>query len=150
MDCLICQQIVGEVERPGGLLVDEELVAGFHVPPKNPPRDHYLGHLLVVSRRHVDHFADLSTAEAAAIMDAAHRLSRALRDVRDPERIHLAVVGLGVPHFHLHLFPRYRGTPPDLGWVAADEWEDAPRGGATEIAAVAEPLRSRLEPGGAP
>jgi diadenosine tetraphosphate (Ap4A) HIT family hydrolase len=144
MECLICQQIAGDVELPGGLLVDEELVAGFHVPPRDPPADHYLGHLLVVSRRHVDHFADLSASEAAAVMAAAHRLSQALRDVRDPERIHLAVVGLGVPHFHLHVFPRYRGTPPDVSWLAADEWEGAPRGTPAEIAATADELRSRL------
>ncbi len=150
MDCLICQQIAGEVELPGGLLVDEKLVAGFHIPPRDPPGDHYLGHLLVVTRRHVDHFADLTAAEAAAAMDAAHRLAQALRDARDPERIHLAVAGLGVSHFHLHVFPRYRGTPPDVDWMAADEWEGAPRGGATEIAALAEALRSRLGLGGAP
>jgi ATP adenylyltransferase len=144
MECLVCRELAGEVELPGGLVVDGDLVAAFHIPPHEGRGTHYLGHLLVVTRRHVDHLPDLTADEAAAAMDAAHRLARALREVRRPERIHLAVVGLGVPHFHLHVYPRYPGTPDDVDWQSADEWEGAPHGDPSEIAALVDELRARV------
>jgi diadenosine tetraphosphate (Ap4A) HIT family hydrolase len=146
VECLVCRELAGEVELPGGLLVDDELVVAFHIPPQEEGGTHYLGHLLVVTRRHVDQLPDLTAEEAAAAMDVARRLAQALRAVRSPERIHLAVVGLGVPHFHLHVFPRYPGTPDDVSWMAADEWEGAPHGDAEAIAAVARELRSAIPP----
>lgn len=142
MDCLICRELGGEIDLPGGLLADDGLVAAFHVPPLERDSTPYLGHLLVVPRRHVDQLPDLEREEAAAVMDAAHTLAGRLRAVVEAERIHLAVVGLGVPHFHLHVFPRYRGTPRELDWTAADEWDGAPHGGAEEIAALVEQLRA--------
>jgi hypothetical protein len=45
------------------------------------------------------------------------------------------------PHFHLHLFPRYPGTPEDFWFVRVDEWSGSPRGGAAEITAFVENLR---------
>jgi histidine triad (HIT) family protein len=49
-----------------------------------------------------------------------------------------------VPHFHLHLLPRYPETPPDVPWHAVDEWDGARHGCAEEIAALAERLRASL------
>jgi diadenosine tetraphosphate (Ap4A) HIT family hydrolase len=143
-ECLICRELAGEVDLPGGFVADDELVAAFHIPPQEPGGSHYLGHLLVVPRRHVDQLPDLTRDEAGAVMDAAHRLATALRLARDPARIHLAVVGLGVPHFHLHVFPRYAGTPEELNWMSADEWEGAPHGDAAEIARLVEELRGAI------
>ena len=144
MDCLVCQELAGEVDLPGGLIAEDELAAAFHIPPREGQATHYLGHMLVVPRRHVDHLADLTADEAAAVMSLAHRLSRALRSARSPERIHLAVVGLGVAHFHLHVFPRYPGTPAEVDWQSAGEWEGAPHGDATAIAALVNELRAAL------
>jgi diadenosine tetraphosphate (Ap4A) HIT family hydrolase len=144
MDCLVCQELAGEVDLPGGLIAQDELAAAFHIPPREGQGTHYLGHMLVVPRRHVDHLPDLTADEAATVMSLAHRLSRALRSARSPERIHLAVVGLGVPHFHLHVFPRYPGTPAEVDWQSADEWEGAPHGDAAEITALVGELRAAL------
>jgi hypothetical protein len=42
------------------------------------------------------------------------------------------------------VFPRYRGTPEDLDWMSADEWEGAPHGDIAQIATVVEELRAAL------
>jgi diadenosine tetraphosphate (Ap4A) HIT family hydrolase len=55
--CLVCAELAGEVSLPGGFLIDSEQVAVFHLPPVSGPV--YLGHLLVVSRRHCPDFAGL-------------------------------------------------------------------------------------------
>jgi histidine triad (HIT) family protein len=140
--CLVCGEISGEVELPGGLLWDEEGAVAFHVPPLPVRGDPYLGHLLVVVRRHVPGLGDLTDDEGAAVGRAAAALASALALECGATRVHSAVAGLAVPHFHLHLVPRYAETPEDVPWYAVDEWDGARRGGAPEIGALAERLRA--------
>jgi histidine triad (HIT) family protein len=61
-DCLVCRELSGDVPIPGGMLVDEQHALAFHAPPLPGRGDPYLGHLLVVTRRHVTGLAGLSTA----------------------------------------------------------------------------------------
>lgn len=129
---------------PGGHLVADESVVAFHVPPWPPPAEAvYLGYLMVTSRRHVPGFAGLHDREAAAVGIAVTRLSRALEQL-GAERVYVAVIGHGVPHLHVHLVPRWPGTPADVAWTEVDEWEGARRGTFHEAAAVVEQLRARL------
>jgi diadenosine tetraphosphate (Ap4A) HIT family hydrolase len=147
--CLVCREVTGEIELPGGPLWKDEHAVGFHVPPleeadnplANNPRP-YLGHLLIVTRRHVARFGDLSEEEAGSVGRAASRLARLLTEAGGAEWVYSAVIGRAVPHFHLHLLPRYAGTPEDVPWYAVDEWEGGKHGGAEEIAAVVERLHA--------
>jgi histidine triad (HIT) family protein len=143
-DCLVCRQIAGDIDVPGGSLVDDEVVFAFHMPPLDPDLTPYLGHLLVSTKRHVDHFGDLQEMEASRIGGVAAQLSKALRESEPVERVFAAVIGTHVPHFHLHLLRRYVGTPPEIPWYQVDEWEGAPRGGPIEIAALVERLGTRI------
>jgi histidine triad (HIT) family protein len=142
-DCDLCREIAGEVELPGGLLWDTELVVGFHVPPLLEPAP-MLGHLLIAPRRHADTWADLTGEEAAGVGSAAAALGRALSSVTKAERLYSAVMGHHSPHFHLHLFPRYPGTPGEFSFLRVDEWEGSPRGDARQIASFVECLRDGL------
>jgi diadenosine tetraphosphate (Ap4A) HIT family hydrolase len=130
----------GEIDLPGGFLIESESVVAFHVPPLLEPQPQ-LGHLLVVPRRHADTWAELTEQEAAQIGSAAAALGGALRRVTKAERLYSAVIGHHSAHFHLHLFPRYPGTPAELSWTECDEWPGCPRGAAPEIAAFVEQLR---------
>jgi diadenosine tetraphosphate (Ap4A) HIT family hydrolase len=141
-DCLVCRELSGEVRVPGGMLVDEEHALAFHVPPLPGRGDPYLGHLLVVTRRHVAGLPDLSAPEGAAVGRIAAALARALVAAGGATRVHAAVAGLDVPHFHQHLLPRYADTPAGTSWHSLDEWEGARRGGPAEIEALAERLRA--------
>jgi histidine triad (HIT) family protein len=102
----------------------------------------YLGYLFVESRRHVRELGELGDDEAAAVGRAAARWSRALQEVAGAEHVYAAVIGHGVEHFHLHLLPRYPGTPREFWWSRVDEWPDGPRGGEAEIVALLERLRA--------
>ena len=143
-DCLCCREVAGEVDLPGGLLVDDEHAIAFHLPPLPEYSERpYLGHCLVVTRRHVDHLGDLAADEAAAVALAARMVAGALRE-EGVERVHVAVIGTGVPHFHLHLYPRYPGAPPGTPWMSLDELPGAPHGGAAEVAELVGRLRTRI------
>jgi diadenosine tetraphosphate (Ap4A) HIT family hydrolase len=76
----------------------------------------YLGHLLIVTRRLVARLGDLTNAESEAVGRAAAQLARALTQMGGAEWVYAAVIGTGVSHFHLHLVPRYPGTPSDNAW----------------------------------
>lgn len=120
---------------PGGFLAADQSVVGFHVPPLDEignPRP-YLGHLLVVTRRHVAKLGDLNDDESSSVGRTAARLARALTEQGGAEWVYSAVIGTGVPHFHLHLLPRYPATPREVPWHAIDEWDGGPHGGAAEI-----------------
>jgi diadenosine tetraphosphate (Ap4A) HIT family hydrolase len=141
--CLVCREVAGEVELPGGLLWDDEQAIAFHVMPIDENPQPYLGHCIVATRRHVDHLGDLTEAEVESIARASRALAKALRD-EGAERVHVAVIGVRRDHFHQHLFPRYPGVPPGTPWNAVDELPDAPHGDADQIAALVERLRDRL------
>lgn len=141
--CDVCREIAGEIELPGGFLWESDSVVGFHVPPLLEPTPQ-LGHLLVVPRRHADTWADLTHDEASQIGIAAATLSAARRTTTDAERLYSAVIGHHSAHFHLHLFPRYPGTPSELTWTKCDKWPGSPRGGADAITAFVQDLRAAL------
>ena len=140
-DCLVCREVAGELDLPGGLLWDDAYAVAFHLPPTEQNERPYLGHCLVVTRRHVDHLGDLTPEEAASVATASRMIAAALRS-EGVERVHVAVIGLGVPHFHQHVYPRYAGVPAGTSWMEVDGLPDAPHGGASEIAALVDRLRT--------
>jgi diadenosine tetraphosphate (Ap4A) HIT family hydrolase len=145
-DCLVCRELNGEVPLPGGFVYEDEQVAAFHVPPlpELGRPEPYLGHLLVVTRRHTPSLAELNDAESAAVGRAAARLAHALEDAGGAERVFSATVGTGIPHFHLHLLPRYPETPTDVAWHSLDEWDGARRGDPESIAELASRLQASI------
>jgi len=78
---------------------DEQCVAFLTIAPLRP------GHTLVVPRKEVDHWIDLEPPLAAHLLGAARSIGRALMDGFRPAKVGMTVVGLEVPHVHLHLVP---------------------------------------------
>lgn len=143
-NCLVCQEHRLEVALPGGHLVLSADVVAFHLPPWPPPaEDVYLGYLMVTPRRHVPGFAELADSESAAMGEWIGRLSRALKRL-GAERVYLAVVGHGVPHLHVHLVPRWPGTPDEVSWLEVDSWDGARRGDFVAAAAMARDVKRAL------
>lgn len=63
------------------------------------------GHVLVVPKRETDKFFDMQADELAEILVFAQPIARALEQVFPCNRCGLTVVGLEVPHAHVHLMP---------------------------------------------
>jgi histidine triad (HIT) family protein len=63
------------------------------------------GHTLVVPKIEVDRFFDLPDAYLANMILFARPIARAIEKAFDCNRCGLSVVGLEVPHAHLHLVP---------------------------------------------
>jgi histidine triad (HIT) family protein len=63
------------------------------------------GHVLIVSRIETDKFFDLSEDYLSAILLFAKPIAQAIEQSFDCNRCGISVVGLEVPHAHLHLVP---------------------------------------------
>ena len=63
------------------------------------------GHTLVIPKRETDWIFDLPDEELAALHIFAKRVAKAVRAAVDCRRVGVAVIGLEVPHAHIHLIP---------------------------------------------
>ncbi len=125
-DCPFCARIAG-----GEVSAEEPLAAafpdGFPVSP---------GHTLVVPRRHVADFFQLTAEERAAVFRLVAAMKEQLDRERTPAGYNVGVnageaAGQTVWHAHVHLIPRYRGDVEDprggVRWVVrarAPYWKE--------------------------
>jgi histidine triad (HIT) family protein len=94
------------------------------------------GHSLVIPKAEVPDVFDLSEPLLAGLLPFARPVARAIQEVTQATRVGMAVIGLEVPHAHIHLVPidglhdlDFRRASP-----AADE----------ELARTAERIRNAL------
>ncbi|HEY5499203.1 MAG TPA: HIT family protein [Bacteroidales bacterium] len=64
-----------------------------------------LGHTLVIPKKEIDYLFDLEDKEIADINIFAKKIAIAIRKAIPCKRIGVAVIGLEVPHAHIHLIP---------------------------------------------
>lgn len=63
------------------------------------------GHVLVVPKREVSYIFDLEPSELSSLHLFAQRVAKAMDKTLTCTRIGMAVIGLEVPHVHIHLIP---------------------------------------------
>lgn len=63
------------------------------------------GHVLVIPRREDGYIFNLSEQEYEALWRFARRVAKAIEKAIPCKRVGIAVVGLEVPHTHIHLLP---------------------------------------------
>lgn len=63
------------------------------------------GHTLVIPKHEVNYIFDLDEAEYEGLWNFARRVAKAMKQALPCQRIGVAVMGLEVPHAHIHLVP---------------------------------------------
>lgn len=63
------------------------------------------GHTLVVPKREIDYIFDLDDAYLEGMIVFSKKIAAAIRSVIPCNRIGVAILGLEVPHAHIHLVP---------------------------------------------
>jgi histidine triad (HIT) family protein len=63
------------------------------------------GHTLVIPKKEVDYIFDLEDEQLAGLHLFAKKVAKALESVVPCKRIGMAVIGIEVPHVHIHLIP---------------------------------------------
>lgn len=107
---------------------DDRFLAFLDIMPVRP------GHTLVIPKVEVDRFFDLPEDLLAGIMPFAREVSRKIGKVFPCDRVGVSVVGLEVPHAHVHLIPINGLRDMDLAGPKL-------KCTAEELAAVADRLR---------
>jgi len=111
---------------PNERVIDSNALAlvirdGFPVSP---------GHTLVIPRRHVGSFFDITDAERVAVLTLLDRAKETLRNELHPPSFNIGVndgkeAGQTVPHLHIHLIPRFEGDQADprggIRWVIPEK-----------------------------
>ena len=63
------------------------------------------GHVLVIPKKEIDYVFDMSDTEYNQLLLFAKKISLAIKKAINCNRVSLNIVGLDVPHVHIHLIP---------------------------------------------
>jgi histidine triad (HIT) family protein len=107
-NCIFCQMLKGE--SPISLVYEDDKIAVFPtIEPVNP------GHLIIIPKVHAPSLNDLDEETVGYIMKMAAKVAQAIRkSTFTCEGINIFVAdgeaaGQDVFHFHLHVYPRFKG-----------------------------------------
>jgi histidine triad (HIT) family protein len=92
------------------------------------------GHTLVIPKTEIDDVFELPDSLLSGLLVFAKPVAHAIQQVTQAKRVGIAVVGLEIPHAHVHLVPI--DAIPDLDFRRARPAEDE------ELAAMAERIRA--------
>jgi len=117
--CFICRKHNGqEAAPPGGYIYEDKHWMVCHAPGKLGP----LGTLFIESKRHFLDFAEFNDEEQASYGILAKRISWALKQLTNAERIYQVSMVEGVPHFHVWLIPRTKDiSEHGVAFLARDD-----------------------------
>ena len=76
------------------------------------------GHVLVVPKRHVANFFDMTAEEQSAVLSLLNEAQRSIQEQHSPDGYNVGINvgragGQSRMHVHVHLIPRYAGDVPD-------------------------------------
>jgi len=82
------------------------------------------GHVIVVPKRHVADFFDMSGAEQGSVVALLNRAKKFVQEKHHPDGYNIGVnigaaAGQSRMHVHVHLIPRYAGDPHEGKGVRA-------------------------------
>ena len=114
-DCVFCKIRDGQIPS---IKLDEDArtLCIMDINPLNS------GHCLVLTRAHAPTIFDADPADLAAAITTAQRVARAQRTALRPDGLNMlqangAAAFQSVPHFHLHLIPRWTNDGKGFDWT---------------------------------
>jgi histidine triad (HIT) family protein len=97
-DSIFTKIIKGEIPSHK-IYEDEKTLAFLDIHPKTS------GHTLVIPKKQVDQFQDIQDEDYEAVMRTVKKVANRIKSVLQPKRVGLEIMGLDVPHAHVHVFP---------------------------------------------
>ena len=114
MDCVFCK--IRDGELPSYKIQEDDRVITFmDINPLNS------GHCLVTPKAHAATIHEADEADLAACLIAAKRVARVIQQALKPDGLNIlqangAAAFQSVPHFHLHLIPRWANDGKGFDW----------------------------------
>ena len=135
MDCVFCKIRDGLIPSVK-VFEDERIFAIMDINPLNE------GHLLVIPKAHAATIYDIAEDDLGRSAVVAKRIALAAQRALRPDGLNLvqangAAAFQSVPHFHLHLIPRWNGDGKGFDWKLV-------KGDPEKIRGVGEKIRAAL------
>jgi histidine triad (HIT) family protein len=135
-NCVFCDIVAGKA--PAHIIDQDDLsmcILDIHPYTK--------GHCLVISKRHVPWWHDLTDEENASLFKLAKDVAGRMMDKFNPDFVFLYARGRRIPHTHLFLIPTFSGDVLDRFFNALENFQESPQMLAKlkEPAAMAEALQ---------
>ena len=120
--CIFCKIANGEI--PAKTLYENEQ---FRVILDLGPATK--GHALILPKNHFANLYELPEETAADVMKLAKKMATQMTEKLCCDGFNLVqnngeAAGQTVPHFHLHLIPRYKGDGQNINWVPGEASQD--------------------------
>src|SRR3989338_4173805 len=129
-NCIFCKIVKGEIPTEK-IYEDKDILAFLDINPVN------YGHTLVIPKEHSKMMVDTSDEILSKVFLKSKELMKVIKEVMKSDYVALAVVGVDVPHFHVHLVPRYFNDGMAAFWTTK-KYKNS------EIKEIAEKLRGVL------
>ena len=135
-DCVFCKIRDGQIPSMK-VYEDDKTLVFMDINPLNA------GHCLVVTKTHAATIWDSAADDLVAAMTTAQKVALALREAVKPDGLNMlqangAAAFQSVPHYHLHLIPRWNNDGKGFDWKLVP-------GDRAQIIGVGERVRTALE-----
>jgi len=95
------------------------------------------GHSLVITKQQIADWLDLDEKTYLHLFGVVKKIGLIIKQAYQPPKVEVAIVGLEVPHVHIHVFPIYG--------LADIDFSNAKKASAEELKKEADVLRSQLK-----
>lgn len=117
--CIFCKIAAGQAEAYR-VYEDELSMAILDINPFSR------GHCLVIPRRHVPWWHDLTEKEVESLFVVARKVADKIMKAYSPDFVAMYARGRRIPHTHIFLVPTYKGDPLDRFFNALEGFQEAP------------------------
>jgi histidine triad (HIT) family protein len=113
-DCVFCKIRDGQIPSLK-IFEDDRTLAFMDINPVTH------GHCLVIPKAHAATLFDAEVEDLGAVIAAAQQVARAIREALAPDGLNMlqangAAAFQSVPHFHVHLIPRWANDGKGFDW----------------------------------
>ncbi|MDX9893269.1 MAG: HIT domain-containing protein [Patescibacteria group bacterium] len=99
-NCIFCKIIAGQIPC-AKVYEDDQVLAFLDINPVSK------GHVLIVPKSHHSMMVDTPDQLVGEVFIKAKTLMKTIKRALEADFVMVSVVGIEVPHFHVHLIPRY-------------------------------------------
>ena len=108
-ECVFCKIVKKEI--PSDIIYeDDEVLAFLDIKPVN------FGHTLIIPKKHYEKMENTPDYTLSVVFANAKKLMKAVKEAMSADFVALSVIGIDVPHFHIHLIPRYFNDNMPIFW----------------------------------
>jgi histidine triad (HIT) family protein len=119
-DCVFCEIVAGKA--PARVVMENELsmvILDIH--------PYSRGHCLVIPKRHVHWWHEMTEEETISLFTLAHRAANTQMKAFNPDFVCLYARGKRIPHTHIFLIPARDGDVLDRFYNAMEKFQESPR-----------------------